>query len=76
MPTEEIKNMVSAYGWVDLGPQKNPYMISFRHDESHLRMNVYFTTMSVTIQHPDRHILSFRDVGVEQLEDIAEKYAV
>ncbi len=47
---EEIIPLIKAYGWVDLGQQRNPYMVSFVHEEYGDRMNVYFTTMTITVQ--------------------------
>lgn len=48
----QIKELVCAFGWTDLGDQKNSFMISFRHEESKYRLNIYYTTGTVTLQAP------------------------
>lgn len=72
MSIEEIKELAGAFGWIDLGPQKNSFMLSFRHEETGARMNVYHTTMTVTFQDGDRAIQSFRDVDVGVFESIIQ----
>lgn len=68
MQHNELVQLAAAYGWRDLGPQKNTKMLSFKHDERPVRMNVYFTAMTVTFQHEDRRMRSVRDVNdLEQL---------
>lgn len=49
---EQMKELICAFGWIDLGPQKNEWMISFQHEESKYRLNVYYTTGTVTLQAP------------------------
>lgn len=47
---KKISDLAKAYGWRDLGPQKNYWMMSFMHDETGARINVYHTTGTVTLQ--------------------------
>ena len=63
-----MKELIQAYGWEDLGPQKNSYMLSFKKDD--LRLNWYFTTGTFSIQGPETN-QHFKDIETaEQLEDI------
>jgi len=66
----EIKELLTALGWTDLGQQKNPYMMSFIYNG--VRMNVYFTTMTVTVQ-SSLGIKTYRDVTLEELEKISNE---
>lgn len=71
MEKKDIRELVGTYGWVEI-PSKNIYMISFSKDESKERMNVYFTTMTVTIDGKDGSCIVHRKVDVNQLEKIAQ----
>lgn len=65
-----ISELLTALGWTDLGPQKNKVMISFTRGD--VRMNVYFTTMTVTLQNMETHSLkTIRDCTLEDLEKIS-----
>lgn len=71
MNKELIVQMAGAFGWQDMGPQKNAYMISFKNETGTIRLNVYFTTMTVTVQHiASGSIQSHRDVEMAQFERI------
>lgn len=73
MPTKDIITIANAYRWTQI-ESKNPYMLSFRHEEdAHLRMNVYFTRMTVTIQslqYEGGMVANLKDVDMESFEDI------
>lgn len=73
MPKDEITSLAAAFGWLDLGPQKNKSMISFKREEyDGWRMNVYFTTMTVTLQHEDGRRTSYREVDSGKFEEILQ----
>ncbi len=70
---EQIKELCEGLGWVDLGQQKNPYMISFIHEEKKDRINIYYTTMTVTRQNRSSgngFCQTYREVDLEKLEEI------
>lgn len=73
MNIEEIKNLAGAYSWLPI-ESKNKYMISFKHEETEARMNIYFTTMTITIQWPyelNKKPKSYKKVNsLEELENI------
>jgi len=49
-------------------------MMSFIPDESStIRMNIYFTTMTVTVQKRNRFCETYRNVGMEELENILKE---
>jgi hypothetical protein len=66
MDIDQIGPLVAAYGWLSLGPQKNKHMISFKHEESGRRLNIYFTTGTITIQ--NGVIETHREVDLTTLE--------
>lgn len=72
--TVEIKELCEGMGWIEILPQKNPVMISFRPEENdRIRMNIYFTRMTVTIQSKDKPMgfcETYKDVTMEKLESI------
>ncbi len=53
---------------------KNPYMLSFVNDKPGLRVNVYFTRMTVTVQSPSVGCRTFRNVDAKQFEQILEDH--
>lgn len=53
---------------------KNPKMLSFVNDQPALRLNVYFTTMTVTVQSPKTGCLTFRNVDEKRFEEILEDH--
>ncbi len=64
---EQITELCKALGWFPIA-SKNPLMISFRQEETERRLNVYFTTMTVTVE-DDNHIQHHhRNVTLEDLE--------
>ena len=70
---QQIIELCVGMGWTDLGVQKNPYMLSFVHEEKPDRINVYFTTMTVTRQ--NRNIKNgfchtYKNVTLEELESL------
>lgn len=71
---KKIKLLCEGMGWIDLGPQKNPYMMSFVPEEtSTIRMNIYFTTMTVTIQKSRRFCETYKNMGFVELEKLLEE---
>ena len=69
MDKAEITELCEALGWFSI-PSKNPYMISFKQEETNRRLNIYFTNMTVTIEddlHQQHH---HKRVDLEQLEMI------
>lgn len=73
-----IKELAAAYGWVEILPQKNATMVSFKRAEDAVnRVNVYFTRMTVQIQPFGGTYNSgriFKEVSLPQLEDIFINY--
>jgi len=70
---QEIKELCEGLGWVDLGAQKNIHMISFAHEEKGDRVNIYFTTMTVTRQNKNNtrgFCQTWHNVDLELLEKI------
>lgn len=68
MVTQEMFQLINACGWMQI-PSKNPYMLSFTKDER--RMNVYFTTGTITIQDKDQNVQSWRNVSTnDEIETI------
>ncbi len=59
-------DIAAAYGWHQI-PSKNPLMVSFVHDDKGARMNVYHTTMTVTIQQGDEPCITHREVDSLEL---------
>jgi len=47
LESEQLKE-IKSYGWKEILPQKNEYMISFERDN--IRVNIYLTTGTVTFQ--------------------------
>lgn len=75
MKKELIKGLVECYGWRET-PSNNDYMYSFIAElEGHpaSRLNVYFTTMSVSVQSYNRREPKYyKDVDLVKLEMIAK----
>ena len=70
----QVKELCKAYGWVDLGPQKNWWLISFQQEDSGKRMNVYYTKGTVQIQGKDRYgVVHYMVDSVEKFEKILEQ---
>lgn len=67
---KQIKQLVTSFGWKDIGKVLNPYMISFLHEETKARMNVYYTTMTVTIQYRDKPPKTMRNIDLITLENL------
>lgn len=74
---EEVIKLLSAFGWEDMGPQKNTGMISFKkegHEDE--RINYYFTTGTITFQrgfvkgYSMGNIKSIKKATMEQIEDL------
>lgn len=65
---EQITDLCEGLGWVSLGPQKNLVMLSFKEEETQRRVNIYYTTMTVSIE-DDHHVQHHhREVSLEELE--------
>lgn len=73
MSQEQIIGLIGGYRWEEI-PSKNPYMWSFQKfddDKTYSRMNIYFTTWTVTIQDSKGKLETFKDVRTfENLETI------
>lgn len=60
--------LIEGLGWVRI-LSKNPYMVSFNKENK--RMNVYFTTGTITIQDTEGKIDTHRNVStLEEIENI------
>ncbi len=74
---QEIKMFCEGMGWKEILPRRNPVMISFRPEENYrVRLNVYYTTMTVTIQDRDSSrgfCETYRDVTMDMLEKLLEE---
>lgn len=71
---KEMSELLGAYSWISI-PSKDPYMISFRKEETEERMNMYFTTMTITIQALKKFCKTFKKVdSLERLEEIIITY--
>lgn len=68
---QQITELLIALGWKDLGKQKNQYMISFLRDG--VRMNIYHTTMTTTVQSPYMDMQSQKECTLEDIEKLAIK---
>lgn len=66
-----LKEMLDTFGWLPLH-SRNPIMVSFF--KGAVRMNVYFTRMTVTFQSDELGIKTHRDVTIAQLEELIEDY--
>lgn len=62
-----MEELLTAYGYLSLGPQKNVHMESYRHEETGDRINVYTTTGTVTHQTSSG---VFRKATVGTIEDL------
>lgn len=62
-----IESLIHEAGWEEV-PSKNPKMYSFV--KGNKRMNVYFTTMTITIQSPNIPCLTWREVDRELMKQI------
>jgi hypothetical protein len=74
MPTlEQIRGLAEGMGWIEILPQNNPRMISFKDEEfENYRINIYFTTMSVTVQSKKKWgiIENLKQVSLTALEKL------
>ena len=68
---EQITQLLDELGWIDLGKQKNPYMWSFLHEDSKTRMNIYHTTMTVTLQSPYVDPIKCESATIKDITDMA-----
>lgn len=59
--------VANAYGWQQIEADS---MMSFRHEERHMRMNIYPTTLSITIQGEGKNLSYRRVTELEKFEDI------
>lgn len=69
---ENIIHLVAAFGWSQI-LSKNPYMLSFVKDDApeYIRMNVYFTKMTIQIQYEDGRQSINKDCTLSELETLA-----
>lgn len=70
---QDIIDLLLAYGFEDIGPQKNLVMISYKKDD--IRLNIYFTTMTVTVDSPRGFHGTYRHIDLLGMENILQKYA-
>lgn len=70
MDIELAKELLKAFGWREIG-SRNPLMLSFiKEEDDDFRLNIYYTTGTVTMQGRDGSFRSIKDViNIEQLED-------
>lgn len=71
---QKIKELCEGMGWIEI--TSNPLMISFKPEENtRVRMNIYHTTMMVTVQGRGSNGFceTYRNVGMEELEKILEE---
>lgn len=67
----EIKEIFERYGWSDLGPKKNPNMLSFRRKGDFTRLNYFVRTQNVTLQLGMFPTKTFREIDTaEKLEEV------
>lgn len=69
--------MAKKMGWKNLGKQKNESMLSFLNDATSRRLNVYLSTMTVTVQNANFTYdkgLTFREVDEKGLREIFDKF--
>lgn len=73
--TEEINQLCAAYGFESIH-SKNPHMISFakESDDGRLRLNIYFSTMTVTLQSDTIGIVTWKNVDMQRLEQLLMQY--
>lgn len=62
-----ITELCEGLGWLKIYC-KNPHMISFVQEETERRVNIYFTTMTVTIEDETHQQHHHRNVTLEDLE--------
>lgn len=75
---DQIRSLASALGWIEIRPQNNPYMISFRSEENKdIRVNVYFTKMTVTVQSAElQNCIVYKSVNMQKFEDILTEQTI
>ena len=66
MQKEQIIQIAENFGWTDLVPQKNPWMISFTYKDTGTRCNVYYTTGTVSIQKKDGTFKYYYNTDTEE----------
>jgi len=71
MEKKDIIQIATSMDWEEV-ESKNPHMLSFISGDK--RLNLYFTTMTATIQSPELGCITVRDVSPEEFENILEKY--
>ena len=64
---QQIAELCEGLGWLPIH-SKNPHMISFKQEETDRRLNVYYTTMTVTVEDDQHNQQHHRNVDLEQLE--------
>ncbi len=69
MEKREIRELCQAFGFLPIF-SRNPFMISFRQEETNRRLNIYFTNMTVTIEDKNHRQSHHRNVTLEELEKL------
>ncbi len=67
--TDSIKELCEGMGWTPIH-SRNPYMISFLQEETKRRLNVYYTTMTITIEDMSHNQRHHHHVTIEMLEKL------
>lgn len=68
---EQLIQIAAELGWEEVVPQRNPVMISFCQDYGmNPRVNVYFTTMTVSVQYKSGKASYHKDVTLEEFREI------
>ena len=72
-PTKEsVIELLSAFGWIDIRQEENPYMLSFKNEQNEKRINYYFTTGTITCQ-GEIFCSVYKNITLEGLEDKLQK---
>ena len=66
---EQFNELLKAYSWLPIH-SNNPKMVSFKREESCERMNIYFTSGTVTIQDLNRKIKVYKNTQLMSSEEL------
>ena len=69
---QNIVSLLSAYGWIEIIPVRNPWMLSFiKEESSEIRINVYYSTMTTTVQiKTDNKQFIYKNQSLDDLENV------
>lgn len=54
MDIKQVRDLTRAYGWHEI-PSKNPHMISFKREEGTVRLDIYYTTGTFSLNDKGRN---------------------